>query len=836
MSGVPRALPSVVLASVLLMLAVLIQPPALANGEAPTSAGQWFEQYRALADTAPFGCPPVLIPKLSPADGQATAFPIGGHIPSGAAGPLVVYSQDTIAERVIVLAQGADGCVYAGESGRLLPFAWRSIPSPLPNTRIPGRLGATPPVAIVADIKVPLPWIRVAGLDAFTRLSAGLWVLLGSYVGVVAILLLVGVGFSVWQRGRLAPAYVFYLSTLLFYQLQVTGLGFAWLPFWPGPEHGRLMHVISLVLILPGVVTMVVAFLRPPPLIRILLIAGALVSSLALYFSYWSPDAYRIGALAVIGVLLLIVVLLFMRLRDGEPAVRWFAAGLAVMMMTGILQPIVVLSGGTWMNSAAAFAMPFGTLIEATLWLVAVASRLRRERQLLLQPLEYEATHDPLTGAHNRGHLLAAIQKALDLARSNPARSSGLLFIDLDGFKQINDSLGHAMGDRVLAVTARMLGELVPDHEVLGRCGGDEFVVLLGHRNHRSAALGAATTIVERFRDPLDVNGQSIAVRASVGVIEVTAACRDADQIVADADIALYVAKARGGARYEEFKPSMRVEAEHRADLRRELGRALEQDRIDVYYQPVFELTSLRPIGFEALLRWRHPREGLLEPGQFLRLVDETGLGAEIGGRVIDKVFEDIYLWQQGDRWQPGWHVSINLFRQQLADERVVTQLEAAFRRWPLDRVSIRVELAEALLATHYEMALKTLRNLRGGDVLAAIDDFGTGVSGLAVLRDLEVDTIKVDVSLIAGIANVSRSQDLVRGILALGREFGCRVVAEGVEAAEQQTTLQTLRCEYGQGFLLAEPMPPHTLSEWFALWQSNIPSISKSGGRRKVH
>jgi EAL domain-containing protein (putative c-di-GMP-specific phosphodiesterase class I) len=334
----------------------------------------------------------------------------------------------------------------------------------------------------------------------------------------------------------------------------------------------------------------------------------------------------------------------------------------------------------------------------------------------------------------------------------------------------------------------------------------------------------------------LEVNGRSVAVRVSVGVIEVSAASRDADQIVADADIALYVAKAKGGGRYEEFKPGMRVEAEHRARMRGELQLALDLDLIEVHYQPVFELAGLRPVGFEAFLRWRHPQRGLLKPAQFLRLIEAMGLGVEIGGRVIHKVFEQIHRWQQEDRWQPGWYVSINLFRQQLVDLRVVGQIDEAFARWPIDRASIRIELAEALLSTHYALAVKALRQLRGCEVVAAVDDFGTGVSGLAVRRDLDVDTIKIDALLIEGIANVSRSQDLVRGILALGQEFGCRVVAEGIETREQQVTLSALKCEYGQGFLLAEPMSAPRLVEWFALWQASIPSIFTPDGSLKVH
>jgi diguanylate cyclase (GGDEF)-like protein len=813
--------------------AALVPTPAI--HEPTLSVQDWLARYRRQADGAPAGCPPAQIPNLS-SDTPAKAFPLSGLVPSAPGGPLVVYSQDTIAERLIVLAQGANGCVHTGESGRQLPFGARSIPSPLPNTRIPAQLGETPPVAILADTKVPLPWIRVTNVADFTLLSSLLWLLIGCYIGVMLLLLLVGISFSVWQGGHLARAYVVYLCAMVFYQVDVTGAAFAWLPMWPGAEYARLMHVISTVVVLPSVVVMVLAFLQPKRGARALLIVGASVSSLAFFLSFWSPASYRLGAAGTMMVLVLMLVLLALRLRNGDPAVRWFAAGVAVMTVSGILQPMVVLSSGTEVNAVAAFALPFSSLVEATLWLFALASRFRAERMAMLKRFEYDATHDSLTGTHNRIYLRTAIQSALEQVACDSGRCFGLLFVDLDGFKRINDSLGHAIGDQVLQATAGALTDLKLGHAAMGRYGGDEFLILIDHSNCWPATMGAAAAVIERFKAPLEIAGRSVSIPTSVGVVKISDAYRELDQIVADADIALYVAKANGGGRSVEFKPSMREEADCRANLRDELQVALAQDRIEVHYQPIFDLGSLRPVGFEALVRWRHPSDGLLAPNQFLRLADEIGIGAGIGARVIDKVFATIHQWQRDGLWQHGEYVCINLAGVQLVDERIVDQLNMAFARWPVDPTSIRIELAEALLSTHLDLARKALLRIKGHNVLTAVDDFGTGTSALTAIQDLDLGMIKIDISVIKGVGHLVRSQELVRGILALGKEFGCIVVAEGIETEEQQTVLRQLGCEYGQGFRLAEPLPAAEVAAWIGLWKESVQSISTSDNPRQVH
>ena len=453
-----------------------LPPQVLAGGAAASASPEhWLGLYRRLADEAPADCPPVVIGSLVQGI-PAKAFPLVDLLPESGAGGRVVYSEDTIAERLIVLAEDARGCIHAGDSGRLRPFAARSVASPFPNTLIPEALGATPPVAIVADSKAVLPWVRVMGVGDFGEFSARLWVLLGGYTGMLAVLLLVGIGFSVWQRSRLALAYVLYIGALQFYQLEFFGVGFAWLPFWPGEEHARLMHVLSLVVMVPSLAAITVAFLKPAGWIRSAIVGAFALSTLAFALSYWYPAAYRIGPAILVVAIVLVSVLLVVRLRGGGPAIRWFAAGVAAIPIAVAAQAFAVIAEGAGTSGASGLLIPIGSLVESICWLIAIASRFRAERAAMLSQLAHDATHDPLTGTYNRAYLRAEIQAALDLVRGDPGRRFGLLFLDLDGFKRINDTLGHAMGDLVLKAAAVALQGLELGSHRLGRFGGDEFV------------------------------------------------------------------------------------------------------------------------------------------------------------------------------------------------------------------------------------------------------------------------------------------------------------------------------------------------------------------------
>ena len=802
---------------------------------ASKSPAQWLETYRQRALLAPAECSPVAIPQLRHGT-PATALSLRAQAEE--VGPVgrVVYAEDTVLDRLIVLSQDDRGCVHVGESGRLLAFSARGIPSPLPNSEIPAELGTTPPVAILEDAKTLRPWIGLAQTKTFQDRSGVLWVLLGVYAGLLSMLLLVGLGLALWQRDRLAWAYVFYVATFQVYQLQSFGLGPAWLPFWPGPEQANLMQALSIALLVTGIGAIVTAFVQPTGWWRRSLLLALTLTAVGPLIALWLPVAYRVGGLVSIVLIVLILILLIQRLRDGEPATRWFALGIAAMLIGAGIRSIAVNAPGAGMGVLVGFAFPVGNLLESTCWLIALAMRYSSERGAMLKQLRYDAIHDPLTGTYNRAYLRRDIQTALNLVRASPRRRFGLLFLDLDGFKRINDSLGHAMGDCVLAEVARTLIGLDLNGRAIGRFGGDEFLILMGRDAHWSVTIGSASALVERFKEPLRVDGQLVPVRASIGVVAITPAHVDVDQVIRDADTALYVAKRDGGGRYKVFEPDMRVADAKRAQLRLGLRDALERDQIEVHYQPIFDLGSLRPVGFEALMRWRHPKHGLLLPEVFLPLADEIGVLADLGGRVIDRVLAQINDWQQAGLWKAGEYVSINVASAQLVDALLVTQLTRALERWPVDPTSVRLEIDEAILSAHRELALQVLPQLAGRNLLVSVDNFGTGQSGLTLLCEIEPAVIKIDVSVIEGVANLVKAQNLARGIVALGNELGCMVVAEGIETDQQLNTLASMGCEYGQGFKLSAPMPANEVAAWVALWQDDASRIARTAEPRRIH
>lgn len=796
-------------------VALLSWPPR-SVAAAPETPAQWLAHYADLADAAPAHCLPVRIPRLP--DGiPARAFP-QEDLPA-AFGKRVIYTQDPIVEHFIVLAQGADGCVFAGESGRALPFGDRSLPSPLANTLIPAQLGPQPPVAIVADAKVSHPRIGIEDAGAFSHNAAQAWVWLGAFAGMLGVLLLVGIGFALSQRGTLARAYVLYLCGLLLYQLQAFGLGFAWLPFWPGPEYSRLMQGLGTAALMLGSGSMVIAFLHARwPVVTA--IAGLVGLSAAMFLmSVWFMSAYPIALVSVLAFTVLSLAVLVGRLRTKDPAARWFAFGLAAAMIAGLVQSSTMLRGIA-LPGIAGMTVALGNLVESLCWLIALATRNHKERQAMQDRLRHEATHDSLTGVYGRSFLRKEIQQLIDQAGSDPRRRCGLLFVDLDGFKRINDSLGHAMGDKVLIAVAQALVDLKLDSQVIGRFGGDEYLVLIRSGAHWSVTEGAAAAVVGRFRDPVEVDGRSVSIAASVGVVPITADYHDVDQVVHDADTALYVAKARGGGRYVLFEPALRKDAQQREQLRSDLGDALRLGQIVLHYQPVFELDSLRPIGFEALVRWQHPSAGTLTAAQFLPLAREIGLTRELGARVIDLAFRQVSQWQKAGLWRHGEYVSINVGARQLADEILLEQLDRAFARYPVDPSSLRVELSEAALARDPDQARRLVTRLLGRNILVGVDGFGAGLCPLPLLNELQFDQIKLDASIVAGVAHLGRSQGLARAALALGTELSSLVVAEGIEDRQQLAMLQSLGYAYGQGPLFAAAMPAKEVALWVDLWQ----------------
>jgi Amt family ammonium transporter len=799
------------------------------------SAGDWLAAYAALAAAAPRSCPPPDLPELDAAT-PAQTFVLADAVRRAGPGPLVAYSGDPIAERFIVLAQDVKGCVHIGASGRLLPFDARSLPSPFPNVELPAALGLVPPVAIISDGKSLRPWINVRGEDDFRRLSNRTWLLLGLFMGMLPILLVVGIVVLVYRRNALALAYVAYIAALIVYQIQALGIGFAWLPFWPPPELGRPLHSFGVGLVTAGIGTVVVAFLRPRGLLRVVLIGGIALTCLAFFSSWLTMSAHRFAAGMLCALALVVLAALLHRLQHPEPALRWFAAGLGATMAGGGLQAASIIGNGAGLPAIAAFAFPIGNSIEAVFWLMALMSRLHAENQELHRQLIHDANHDPLTGSYGRRWLRGRLAALLAWTKAGPDRRFSLLFIDLDGFKQINDRLGHAAGDGVLRAVANAIIELSGDGDNVGRFGGDEFVVLMRPGADDCLAEGAAAAIVARFQRPVDAGGVQVRVSASVGILTITTDYADVDQIIRDADVALYVAKHKGGGRFVRFERQMRDDAERRSRMRQDLEAAVERNELLLHYQPIFDLHTMMPVGFEALVRWRRPGHGLVAAADFLPAAAEAGLLREIGARVIDLAFAQVSRWQKEGLWRHGQHLSLNVWGQQLADDSLPEQIEEAFGRYPVDPSSIRIEIAEHAVRAEADLARRIVPRLQGSSIMVGLDDFGSGLSSLTLIAELKLDLVKIDRGIVDGVVHLAQSQDLARAACALAVELGCLTVAVGIETREQLNLLQTLGVDHGQGLFFAAPMPAAEVPPWIEMHHRQQPGAARHPSHKQLH
>jgi diguanylate cyclase (GGDEF)-like protein/PAS domain S-box-containing protein len=428
------------------------------------------------------------------------------------------------------------------------------------------------------------------------------------------------------------------------------------------------------------------------------------------------------------------------------------------------------------------------------------------ERDALQEELAHRAFHDELTGLPNRARFRARLDWIL-----SHGEEVGVLFVDLDGFKAVNDALGHTAGDALLATFARRLRSAVNDVHVVARLGGDEFAVLVEEPG-AEAACAIAEQVMAALAEPLLVDGRELPVSASIGVAT-TATAVDAAELLRDADVAMYQAKARGRARYEVFTPAMHADAVERLELEADLHRAVARGEIRLVYQPLVDLATGRTVGAEALARWHHPKRGLVPPVEFIPLAEETGAVVEIGRWVLGEAARQARAWhrQLGEEAPP---ISVNVSVRQLAEgsfaeEALEVVLAAGARpQW------LVLELTESMLATAAGDPVAQLAALRAAGFRLAIDDFGTGYSSLSYLSRLPVDELKIDRSFVQALEAGGEEAALVRMIIELAHALSLVTVAEGVETEAQMAALVAMGCQWGQGYLFARPGAPERVVE----------------------
>jgi diguanylate cyclase (GGDEF)-like protein len=443
-------------------------------------------------------------------------------------------------------------------------------------------------------------------------------------------------------------------------------------------------------------------------------------------------------------------------------------------------------------------------------------ARLVRNLRESEERLRRQAYSDSLTGLPNRAALIDHLDIALKRPRQNRARLA-LIFLDLDGFKLINDSLGHFAGDEVLSMIGQRLRQTVPEPSMVARFGGDEFVVMAERVHSFQEANTLAENLMAAIQRPFRLRGRERYLSASAGVTLSGAGkgSSRAERLLREADIALYVAKARGKGRTAIFEPGMSDAALARMDLETDLQRAIDRNELDLYYQPIFALQSSRIEGVEALVRWIHPRRGLLAAEDFIHLAEESGLILSIGDWAIEKALTSAMAWRTA--LAPAEPIlSVNLSALQFQQPDLLSRIAAMLRKTGLDPRTLEIEITESAMIQDLDRAIATMRALRDCGVRLAIDDFGTGYSSLSYLRRLAVDRVKIDQSFIAAIESDPGTATIVRSVIDLAHALGISVTAEGIETSNQLDILRSVGCDFGQGFLLSAAVPATELGNVF--------------------
>ena len=429
------------------------------------------------------------------------------------------------------------------------------------------------------------------------------------------------------------------------------------------------------------------------------------------------------------------------------------------------------------------------------------------DRKVLEERLEQQALHDPLTGLPNRRLFSDRLAHAL---QGTWRRDWGVavLFMDLDDFKVVNDSLGHEAGDLLLTVVAQRLSRCLRSGDTLARFGGDEFVVLVDAVEDPGEAVEVARRVTDELRRPFALEGRELYVSASVGISSGTARTKTPEDLLREADTAMYRAKEAGGG-FRVFDQAMHEQAARRLDLESELRRALEREEFVLHYQPVIDLADQGVWGTEALLRWNHPERGLLGPSEFVAVAEETGLIVSMGSWALEEACRQTTEWQERHLRNPPLGVIVNLSANQLRHPGCEGAIRAALEGSGLPPGSLSLDVTETAFIDALEDNSAALERIRAMGVSISIDDFGMGYSSLSYLKRLPADALKIDRSFLEGFGEDAKDTALVRMVIDVGHTLGMRVIAEGVEEWAQAALLAETGCDMAQGYHFSGPVPP---------------------------
>ncbi len=442
--------------------------------------------------------------------------------------------------------------------------------------------------------------------------------------------------------------------------------------------------------------------------------------------------------------------------------------------------------------------------------------------------LAFEADHDSLTGLANRKYMMSKLSIAIGNNQHSLQHHFAVLFLDLDRFKIVNDSLGHLIGDELLKEISNRLSKISSLDNTVARLGGDEFLILLENIENFNLAVKTAKLVQQELKLPIRLNGYNIVCTASIGITSSAVHYLNSAEVLRDADIAMYLAKAQGGASHFVFDHTMHAKAISQLQMETDLRNAIFNEELEIFYQPIFDIKNGLISGFEALIRWQHQTKGKMSADEFIPIAEESELITLIGLWTMERVCNDIHSWKKNDAFSDAFYVSINLSAKQFWQKDLLFQIKKQIEAYGLTPQCIKFELTESLFMDNTIDSLALLNSLKQYGISLYMDDFGTGYSSLSYLHQLPFDVLKIDKSFISRMESDEASLNLVRTIILLAQSLNLGIIAEGIESQSQRDLLLKMDCNYGQGFLLSYPMSAIEINKHFQNEEQHI-SPSKS-------
>ena len=435
--------------------------------------------------------------------------------------------------------------------------------------------------------------------------------------------------------------------------------------------------------------------------------------------------------------------------------------------------------------------------------------------------------HDPLTGLPNRALFIDRLQHVITASQRRPGKVNyAVFFLDLDRFKIINDSFGHTMGDLLLVAVGRKLADCIRPGDSVARLGGDEFAILLENISEPTYCVKVAERILEKLTQPLNIKGHEVFTSVSIGIALGSDSYERSEQVLRDADIAMYEAKGRENASFEIFDKKLHANVLDRLQLVSDLRGAISRKELMLYYQPIIDLNTKKMTGFEALVRWNHTTRGLIYPMEFIPLAEDHGLIYQIGAWILHEACSQLKLLQTRYPAQPPLNMSINISNAQFSQQDLVSMLSGLISETGIDPSTLILEITESMIMKNMDAALNTMKQLRNMGIQLHIDDFGTGHSSLSYLQLFPVTALKIDRSFINRLSISGENQEIITYMVSLAKSLNMDIIAEGVEMEHQLHKIQDLHCGYGQGFLFARPMAFQALNTWMNSHASDLVKI----------